>query len=123
MTKQRFKKVLDTLAVEWAQKDYAHAAAFFATNVKYGDPTRYRFTSRAELLTFFQNATTTIASAPLYRLASASRTVPLDGRPPAMVQMLGWFKASTKRQASPRANSVLREGKRTVMKHGAKWER
>jgi len=55
MTKQRFKKVLDTLAVDWAQKDYDHAAGFFSTDIEYGDPTRYRFTSRAELLTFFQN--------------------------------------------------------------------
>jgi hypothetical protein len=44
MTKQRFKKVLDTLTVDWAQKDYDHAAGFFATDVKYGDPTRYNQT-------------------------------------------------------------------------------
>jgi len=55
MTKQEFKAMLDTLAADWEQKKYDHAASFFAVDVKYGDPIRYQFTSRPELLAFFRN--------------------------------------------------------------------
>ncbi len=55
MTKEEFKQMLDTLAADWAQKNYDHAASRSAADVKYGDPTRYQHTSRGELLAFFQN--------------------------------------------------------------------
>lgn len=55
MTKQEFKAMLETLAADWAQKKYDHAASFFAVDVKYGDPIRYQFASRADLLAFFKN--------------------------------------------------------------------
>ncbi|HJY87932.1 MAG TPA: hypothetical protein VKE24_13945 [Candidatus Acidoferrales bacterium] len=55
MTKQEFSEMLNTLAADWMQKNYRHAASFFSVDVKYGDPTRYQFNSRAELLVFFQN--------------------------------------------------------------------
>jgi len=55
MTKEEFKQMLDTLATDWAQKNYDHAASLFAVDVKYGDPMRYQHTSQAELLAFFQN--------------------------------------------------------------------
>jgi hypothetical protein len=55
MTKQEFNKMLNTLAVDWVQKNYNHAASFCAVDVKYGDPVRYQSTGRAELLAFFRN--------------------------------------------------------------------
>jgi hypothetical protein len=55
MTKQAFREMLSTLAMDWAQRDYPHAAGFFAPDVKYGDPTRYQWTNRDQLLAFFQD--------------------------------------------------------------------
>src|SRR5512146_1167050 len=55
MTKQEFEAVLHTLAADWATRKYEHAAGFFVPDVRYGDPTRYGFASRAELLVFFKN--------------------------------------------------------------------
>jgi hypothetical protein len=55
MTKQEFNRMLKTLEMDWVQKNYNHAASFFAVDVKYGDPIRYQFTSRAKLLAFFQD--------------------------------------------------------------------
>lgn len=46
--------MLQSLARGWAAKDYEKVAGFFAEDVRYSDPTRYRFSSRAELLEFFQ---------------------------------------------------------------------
>jgi hypothetical protein len=55
MTKQELKEMLNTLATYWEQKKYNHAANLFTPDVKYGDPTRYQFNGRAELLSFFKN--------------------------------------------------------------------
>ena len=74
MTKQEFKAMLETLAADWAQKKYDHAASFFAVDVKYGDPIRYQFASRADLLAFFKNQPfgTQFYSIRSYRLALRS---------------------------------------------------
>ena len=55
MTRAEFAASLETLAQAWADKDYEKAASFFAEDVHYGDPTRYGFASRADLLRFFQD--------------------------------------------------------------------
>src|SRR5437762_10655022 len=54
MTKQEFTRILNALATSWAERNYKQAA-FFATEIKYGDPTRYQFANKAELLAFFEN--------------------------------------------------------------------
>lgn len=46
--------MLQSLARGWAAKDYEKVASFFAEDVFYSDPIRYRMSSRAELLEFFQ---------------------------------------------------------------------
>jgi hypothetical protein len=54
MTRQEFEAMLQTLARGWAEKDYEKVASHFAEDVRYIDPVRYRFASRAELLEFFR---------------------------------------------------------------------
>lgn len=54
MTRDEFVRVLDRLGVGWAAGDPAAVAAAFAEDVVYGDPTRYRFTRREDLLPFFE---------------------------------------------------------------------
>lgn len=55
MTKQEFEATLQALARGWAEKDYEKVASHYADDVRYLDPTRYRFASRTELLEFFRN--------------------------------------------------------------------
>jgi len=55
MTRQEFEAVLQALARGWAERDYEKVASFFAEDVRYADPTRYRIASRVELLEFFRN--------------------------------------------------------------------
>ena len=45
--------MLQALARGWREKDYEGVASWFAEDVRYLDPTRYSFASRAELLEFF----------------------------------------------------------------------
>jgi SnoaL-like protein len=54
MTKTEFRDLLASLADAWSRRDYAAAAAAFAEDVRYGDPTRYSFSGRAELRAFFE---------------------------------------------------------------------
>ena len=53
MTSQEFEAMLQALARGWREKDYEKVASHFAEDVRYLDPIRYRFASRAELLEFF----------------------------------------------------------------------
>lgn len=53
MTRQEFEAMLQALARGWTEKDYEKVASRFAEDVRYLDPTRYSFSSRAELLEFF----------------------------------------------------------------------
>lgn len=55
MTHQDFEAMLQALAKGWTERDYEKVASFFAEDVFYSDPIRYRITSRAELLRFFQD--------------------------------------------------------------------
>lgn len=55
MTRARFEAIFETLARAWSARDYETAAAVFAEDVRYADPLRYRFESRAQLLEFFRN--------------------------------------------------------------------
>ena len=54
MTRTEFRAVLDRLAVGWAAGDAEAVAAEFADDVRYGDPTRYRFDNSSELIPFFE---------------------------------------------------------------------
>ena len=54
MTVAEFEHMLDALAAAWARRDYPSAAAWFAADVRYADPLRYAFDSRADLLAFFE---------------------------------------------------------------------
>lgn len=54
MTRERFNAVLERAAAGWAGGDAAAVADCFAEAVDYGDPYRYRFTRRDELLPFFE---------------------------------------------------------------------
>jgi hypothetical protein len=54
MTKTEFRDLLETLADLWSRRDYATAARAFAEDVRYADPVRYSFSSRAELQAFFE---------------------------------------------------------------------
>ena len=54
MTVAEFERMLDALAAAWARRDYPSAAAWFAADVRYADPLRYAFDSRADLLAFFE---------------------------------------------------------------------
>ena len=53
MTRSEFVALLDRLAAGWAAGDAEAVAAEFADKVRYGDPTRYRFGRRSELVPFF----------------------------------------------------------------------
>jgi hypothetical protein len=53
MIQSEFKAMLQTLAQGWADKDYEKVAGYYAEDLHYIDPLRYRFSSRAELLRFF----------------------------------------------------------------------
>lgn len=55
MTRSEFETMLQALARGWTSRDYDKVASHFADDVRYLDPTRYRFASRAELLGFFQD--------------------------------------------------------------------
>jgi hypothetical protein len=54
VTRAEFAALLDRLGVGWAAGDPEAVAAEFAENVRYGDPTRYRFESRSGLVPFFE---------------------------------------------------------------------
>lgn len=54
MTRTEFLALLERLAAGWAAGDAEAVAAEFADDVRYGDPTRYRFERRSELLPFFE---------------------------------------------------------------------
>jgi hypothetical protein len=53
VTRSEFVALLDRLAAGWAAGDAEAVAAEFADEVRYGDPTRYRFGRRSELVPFF----------------------------------------------------------------------
>jgi hypothetical protein len=55
MTLQELEAMLQALARGWTERDYEKVASFFAEDVRYADPTRYRIASRAGLLEFFRN--------------------------------------------------------------------
>ena len=54
MTRAEFEAVLHRLAAGWAAGDSEAVASAFADDVIYGDPTRYRFSSSAALVPFFE---------------------------------------------------------------------
>jgi hypothetical protein len=54
MTKPEFVRLLETMAEGWNEWDPAKTAACFAERVRYGDPTRYAFETREQLLEFFR---------------------------------------------------------------------
>ena len=54
MTQAEFVGMLDDLAGAWARRDYTAAAGWFTADVRYADPLRYAFTTRAALLAFFE---------------------------------------------------------------------
>ncbi|MEO8228322.1 MAG: hypothetical protein ABI628_01025 [Chloroflexota bacterium] len=54
MTRTEFLALLDRLGDGWTRGDAEAVAAEFADEVRYGDPTRYRFGSRSELIPFFK---------------------------------------------------------------------
>lgn len=53
MTGGELRQMLDALAAAWAAHDPARAAAFFAADVRYADPTRYRLRGREAVRAFF----------------------------------------------------------------------
>lgn len=55
MTHAAFATALEALARAWTAKEYETAAGFFTEDIRYADPLRYRFGSRADLLAFFQD--------------------------------------------------------------------
>jgi hypothetical protein len=55
MTRTGFASMLQTLGQAWTDRDYEKAIGFFAADVRYGDPTRYNFNGRSDLLRFFQD--------------------------------------------------------------------
>jgi hypothetical protein len=54
MTGDGFRALMARLGDAWNAGDAQAAAACFAEHVDYADPMRYRFTTRAELLPFFE---------------------------------------------------------------------
>lgn len=54
MIRPEFVALLDRLALGWASGDAEAVAREFAETVRYGDPTRYRFTGRTALIPFFE---------------------------------------------------------------------
>jgi hypothetical protein len=55
MTEQGFRELLNRLAEGWAKRDYAGIMNAYAPEVRYADPTRYRFNNREELRAFFED--------------------------------------------------------------------
>jgi hypothetical protein len=55
MNNAEFCELLQTLAAAWQRRDYTTAVSLFAEDVKYADPARYEFASRADLQAFFEN--------------------------------------------------------------------
>lgn len=55
MTRTGFTSMLQVLAQAWTDRDYEKAIGFFADDVHYGDPLRYNFENRSDLLRFFQD--------------------------------------------------------------------
>jgi len=55
LVEPEFHALLDGLADAWRKRDYARAASFFAEDVSYGDPTRYRLHGRDALRGFFED--------------------------------------------------------------------
>ncbi|HYN22088.1 MAG TPA: nuclear transport factor 2 family protein [Thermoanaerobaculia bacterium] len=53
MTRDEFEAMLQALAQGWAEKAYEKVASYYAEDLRYIDPLRYRFSSRTELLSFF----------------------------------------------------------------------
>jgi ribosomal-protein-serine acetyltransferase len=55
LTAEEFRALLDRLAAAWRTRDYGAAAAFFADDVRYADPTRYAHAGRQALRAFFED--------------------------------------------------------------------
>jgi hypothetical protein len=55
LTGEEFRALLEVLKGAWTRRDYAAAAACFAENVRYADPTRYTLEGRAALCAFFED--------------------------------------------------------------------
>jgi hypothetical protein len=55
MTREGFASMLQTLGQAWTDRDYQQAINFFAVDVHYGDPLRYSFKNRTDLLRFFED--------------------------------------------------------------------
>ena len=55
LTADEFKALLERLGAAWRARQYAAAAACFADEVAYGDPTRYALHGRAALRGFFED--------------------------------------------------------------------
>jgi hypothetical protein len=55
VTSEQFSVLLDDLASGWRARNYEAVASHFATDVHYGDPTRYMLHGRPHLLEFFRN--------------------------------------------------------------------
>jgi SnoaL-like domain len=55
MTRQDFTAMLQAMARGWTERNYEAVVQFFAEDVRYIDPVRYRIASRAELLKFYEN--------------------------------------------------------------------
>ena len=53
LTKNEFRALVERLAAAWRARDYDAAAACFAEDVRYADPTRYAHAGRAALKAFF----------------------------------------------------------------------
>ena len=54
MERAGFEELIERLGAAWNRGDAAGAAACFDEAVDYADPLRYRLTSRADLLAFFE---------------------------------------------------------------------
>ena len=54
MTRDDFVRVLERAAAGWNDGDAGAVADCFAEDVDYGDPLRYRFTRRNDMLDFFE---------------------------------------------------------------------
>ena len=55
LTADEFRALLERLGAAWRARQYAAAAACFAEDVSYGDPTRYALHGRAALRGFFED--------------------------------------------------------------------
>ena len=54
MDRTAFEALVDRLGAAWSAGDASAAAACFSDDVDYADPMSYRFSSRAQLETFFE---------------------------------------------------------------------